>query len=301
VTDLGTRTSCFTDAHLDEWRTKGYVVVEGFLTSEEVERALEDLHTVVPTWEQYRDDRASWPDTKPLTFLSFPYKAEAVNDLTVHPDLIDFAERALGTDDIVLGHSEVLAKYADEMDFDQGMHADYMNNSLAVPADDDVDQLASITYYNDVTVDLGPTRVVSFEDSEPWRDRPGWLRADAPELFEREHSVVVPAGSIVVYTMKTYHRGSAFTATEGARFSHHIAYQRADMTWGGWRSYPQLGQTPSMQALMTRLDPRQRSVIGFPRVGHRYWTPWTIDAVQRRYPDMDMTPYREGLAGAGSD
>ena len=30
----------------------------------------------------------------------------------------------------------------------------------------------------------------------------------------------------------------------------------------------------------------------------RYWTPDTVDAVGRRYANMDMTPYWEGLGGS---
>lgn len=296
MTQQTVKASCFTAAHLDEWRGNGFVIVEGFLSEAEVARAQADLHTLVPTWEQYRDDRQSWPDAKPLTWLQFPYKVPALDDVTLHSELLDFAEQALGPYDVVLAHSEILAKYAGEADFDQPMHVDYMNNTLVVPPpDDDIDALASITYYSDVTVELGPTRVVSFQESEKWSERPSWPRDDAPELFERERKVTVPAGSIIIYTMKTFHRGSAFTATEGARFSHHIAYQRAEMTWSGWRSFPQLGAQPWMAELVTRLDPRQRSALGFPRPGHAYWRDATIAAVQRRYPDMDMTPYRDAL------
>jgi hypothetical protein len=46
-----------------------------------------------------------------------------------------------------------------------------------------------------------------------------------------------------------------------------------------------------MAALLVRLTPDQRSMIGFPSIGDGYWTPETIEGVHRRYPDMDLAPY----------
>ena len=220
------------------------------------------------------------------------YDSDVLNDLTLHPKLVGFALRALGTDRILLSHSEILSKYADTTDFDQDMHCDYRNNTLVVPSLDDIDQVASITYYSDVTVDLGPTRVLKFSESAQWSDKPSWKRDEAPELFDLEHSVTLPAGSILLYTMKTYHRGSAFTAAAGARYSHHIAFQRATNTWAGWRSFPALGGQPILERTLVALSADQRSMVGFPVPGDPYWTAGTIAAVQERYPDMDMSAYQ---------
>jgi ectoine hydroxylase-related dioxygenase (phytanoyl-CoA dioxygenase family) len=186
-----------------------------------------------------------------------------------------------------------MAKYAGhDFDFDQKMHMDYGNNTFVVPVGNRFEQLASITYLTDVTIEMGPTRVVSYVDGAPWSHATHWTREAAPELFAAERAVTVPAGSIFLYSMRTFHRGSAMTASSGVRHSLHVAYQHRSMTWGGWRNYVRTAPRPDMATLITQLSPDRRSMVGFPPIGDPYWTPESIDAVQRRYPEMDLTPYR---------
>ena len=58
-----------------------------------------------------------------------------------------------------------------------------------------------------------------------------------------------------------------------------------------------------MSAMPTRylseLSVMQRTVLGFPAPGDRYWTKDTVDAVGQRYPEMDMTPYKSAAAATG--
>ncbi|MGI9597571.1 MAG: phytanoyl-CoA dioxygenase family protein, partial [Acidimicrobiales bacterium] len=191
-----------TDDHLETWRRDGYCVVESFLHADVVAETVDQLHRTLPTWQQFRDDRSAWPDAEPLTWQQFPYQASMMNDLALNPELISFARRALGTDDIMLSHSEAMAKYAADHDFDQQMHMDYPNNTFVVPIDGDFEQLASISYLTEVSIELGPTRVVSSADGERWAHQHKWDRADAPELYQRERAITVPAGSIFLYSMR---------------------------------------------------------------------------------------------------
>ncbi|MGH1492333.1 MAG: phytanoyl-CoA dioxygenase family protein [Acidimicrobiales bacterium] len=288
-TRLSTR---LTDEHLETWRRDGYCIVERFIDADVVAATVAELHEHVPTWEQFRDDRESWPEAEPLIWQQFPYRSNLMNDLALNPEMISFARRALGTDDIMLSHSEAMTKYASDHDFDQQMHMDFPNNTFVVPMGDDFEQLASISYLTDVTLELGPTKVVSYADSDRWAHKPRWSREDAPELFESERAITVPAGSVFLYSMRTFHRGSALTATEGLRHSIHIAYQRRSMTWGGWRSFVREAQKAPAENLVTRISADQRTMIGFPPPGDKYWTPEAIAAVQQRYPEMDMSLYR---------
>lgn len=288
-----------TDDHLEAWENDGYVVVEGFLTPEELEAGHRDLQQMWPTWEELSLAPRRYPAIKGVVTTAFPYEGPTLNRTTLHPELIAFAQRALETDDIVLAHSELLAKYAGRGDFDQPLHMDFGNNTLVVPPDGRHDQVASILYYTDVTIDMGPTHVVSFPDAGDRAMSPSMRsREDDPELYRRERSVTAPAGSLLLYTMRTFHRGSAMTASAGARFSHHVAWQRADVTWGGWRSFPMHGGRPTMDHLLEELTPLQREMIGFPRPGHPFWTQLTVASVGQRYPAMDMGPYLDALAGA---
>jgi hypothetical protein len=51
---------------------------------------------------------------------------------------------------------------------------------------------------------------------------------------------------------------------------------------------------------MELASPRQREAIGFPPVGHEYWNEEMIEGVSRRFPGMDMTPYRDALVSRSS-
>jgi hypothetical protein len=274
------------DEDIGRWRSEGYVVVEGVLDEADLAGAHADLERLVPTFAQVRDEGA-----QPPYWSSFPYQAETLDRLALHPTIIDFAERALG-EDVLLSHSEMLHKYAGVGDHDQEMHQDHGNNSMIVPSMVDPDQVASITYLTDVTLELGPTGVVAFEDGAPWRHQRSWSRADAPDLYRAEHRAAVPAGSTVFYTMRTFHRGTRMTAAEGCRHTLHVALQRTSSTWAGWRSFAKAGDQPETGGLLARLTPRQRSVIGFPKPGHPYWTDEAIADVQRRHPMLDLDPYR---------
>jgi hypothetical protein len=47
---------------------------------------------------------------------------------------------------------------------------------------------------------------------------------------------------------------------------------------------------------MSKMSVRQRDLFGFPPPGSEYWNAQTLRDVQMRYPEMDMTPYREAVA-----
>ncbi len=65
---------------------------------------------------------------------------------------------------------------------------------------------------------------------------------------------------------------------------------RLDAPWvqygGPWH-----GASPEHLA---QLSPWSRSAIGWPMPGNRYWTEKNIAAVAKRYPGIDMHPYRRG-------
>ena len=279
--------------HLDSWQRHGYVVIEDFVDSITLTHAQESLHQILPTWEQWRDQRHLWPDARELTVLHFPFGKSPLDDIVFDPDLIAFAQTALGTQEIVVSHSEILSKYVSDVDFGQPMHLGYTDNTLVVPPSDQHEQLASIIYYTDITAGMGPTCVVSVCNSKSFSNETCVTRdvQGAQQLYGAEVPLTVKAGSILLYTMRTFHRGSSLLATAGVRLTHHVSYQRAGTTWGGWRSFAKLGDTRGMAELLTRLSPHERSMIGFPSPSDAYWTAETIAGVARRYPMMDMSPY----------
>lgn len=285
-----------TDEHFDHWLTHGYVIVEEFLRSSELKSARKNIASYMPTWEEYDRAPARYRplmQSAGLAYAWFPFVGDTLNDISTHPDLIGLAEKITGTDEIALSHSQIVGKYAGARDYDQSLHCDYSNNTLVYPKNDrSMFDIPMILYYSDVSEDLGPTHVVSQRHTPSPPDPPTLEREDFPAVYEQEVPVVVPAGSILIYSMRTYHRGSSMRAKEGSRFSHHLGLRTAGHRWLGQSAFNNKGDTPEMIRFLEMATPRQRELVGFPPCGHPYWDEDTLAGVALRYPGMDMTPYK---------
>ena len=87
--------------------------------------------------------------------------------LAFQPDLVDAAERFLGSDDPKLYKVELWAKYSGAVDYDQPLHRDFGNHTLVVPRNDGVGrQLTLFTLLSDVTEADGPTKLMPLEQSQ---------------------------------------------------------------------------------------------------------------------------------------
>ena len=297
------------DDEVAHWHEHGYVIVEDFLDEDELAGGREDMYRIFPTAEQYAADPSRYPAIerrKGQGNDEFPYaEGPTLNRNTTLPELLSFVERTLGTDDILLTQSLIWSKYGRDGDaLEQALHFDYVDNSLVVPADDrSLDQIPMILYYEDVTADLGPTYVLSRRhyaemplvdnrDQDPlqWSFRTKEAHGD---LYDDEVAVTVPAGSLMAFAMDTLHRGSAMYSPAGGRFSQHLVFRNANCNWMGWRSFPRYSWVPAFIRYVEEATVRERTVIGFPPPGHRYWTARTIREVNARYPRMDMKPYAD--------
>ena len=289
-----------TDAALDEVRDRGFTIVEGFLTDDELQAAREALWLHFPKPDEYFADPSQHPRFSLSQFAGveeFPYRSWDLNRLAFHPDLVDAAERVLGTRELHLYKVELWAKFAGAIDYDQPLHRDYGSHSLVVPRRDGAyQQMTTFIFLSDVTDEDGPTRIVPFEHSRDVPFTP--LYGEFRSLAEFEVPAIGPAGSLLVYRTDVLHRGSNFTAAGRARYSLLADYQARGSTWGGKMSWPK--QSPERWAkLMPQCSVRERDLFGFPRPGDRYWNEQTLADVAARYPGMDMTPYRAGAPTYG--
>jgi ectoine hydroxylase-related dioxygenase (phytanoyl-CoA dioxygenase family) len=294
--------SGISEADYQHWREHGYVIVR-LLDDDLLQAALENIYEYLPSWEEYvryplryRHTVAA-PVRAPGQGATFPFVGDALNTTSVHPDFVEFAERVMGTKKIMLSHGQMGGKYAGTRDFEQQLHSDYGNNTLVVPKpDSEILDLPCIVYYTDVTVDLSPTYIVpqDFTRDDPLVPRHR-SREEYPELYEHEFPVTVPAGSAVIYSMNTFHRGSALRGSEGVRFAQNIGLKRIDAPWTGQETFQHEGGRPEMDHFIENATPRQRELAGFPAVGDPYWDKRTVDIVAARYPGLDITPYRDAL------
>jgi ectoine hydroxylase-related dioxygenase (phytanoyl-CoA dioxygenase family) len=296
-----------TDEHVAEWREHGYAIVRGLLSPDELAAARRDLARYFPTGDEFADARRRYPHlgtTNEAEQPEFPFDGDALNDVTVHPEIVSFVERALGTSAVTLAASLLWAKYTGTRDYEQALHADYAYGyDLLYPREDgDYPFVLVFVYYEDVTAELGPTHVVSRRETRGLDLVPNLrTREEAPELYARERAVTVPAGSALLLSHSTFHRGSALRAPRGARFAHFIGYRATRHAWLGWMAPTQRQYVAraEMQRFVERATPRQRELVGIPPPGHEYWTPEMIAGVGARYPGMDMTPYARAVR-AGS-
>jgi ectoine hydroxylase-related dioxygenase (phytanoyl-CoA dioxygenase family) len=281
------------DATLDEVHERGFALVEGFLTSEELTAAQEALWMHFPKPEDYFADPARYVRYAESQFAGveeFPYRSWDLNRLVFHPDLVDAAERYLRTTELHLYKVELWAKFAGASNYDQPLHRDYGSHSLVVPRHDGgYQQLTTFIYLSDVTDADGPTRIVPYDRGRDVPFTPLYIEFGA--LADAEVSAVGPAGSLLVYRTDILHRGSDLTGTGRSRFSLLVDYQARGTTWGGKMAWPK--QSPQRWAkLMPRCSVRERDLFGFPRPGDVYWNDQTLGDVALRYPGMDMAPYR---------
>ena len=304
---------------VDHWKTHGYVLIENLLSPEEIKKANDAWQTYMPTWEEYQlkkvqykyfagTSRRNAPGSGIASGVryDFPFENQVLNQLAIHPYLVAFAERITGTEDLALNFSILRGKYAGVGDFEQSLHSDLSNNTLVIPPKGHkwLD-IPMIWYLTDVTPDLGPTYVVSQEHTEHrrliedgFRDH---TRERFPELYEVERPTTVPAGSVMIYSMRTFHRGSAMKAKEGCRIVQFTGFHTNGAPWSPPVDYQLAMGSGVMNQFLISADPDQRRLVGFPPVGHSYWEDSdSLEAVSNRYPKMDMRPYGGGPAKEGA-
>ncbi len=152
------------DESLDELESEGFTILPGFLATDELAAACEALWQAYPTPEQYHanpDEYAQFGASQFAGMRFFPYAEWALNRLAFHPDLVDAAERFLGSVDLELYKIELWAKYSGAIDYAQPHHRDFGNHSLVVPREDGAyRQMTSFILLSDVTINDGPTAIV---------------------------------------------------------------------------------------------------------------------------------------------
>ena len=276
----------------DHWDEHGYVVASAFFSAEEVARAADDLLAQTP--------HPDTPTPPPNPFFSrddfFPFPSEAANALVAHDAILDVVEQVTGCEEIVLSIANAVVKHAGAANFDQPLHCDYPNNTVVFPDDSQgrFRNVGVIVYLTDVTEELGPTYVVSQQHyvGDPLHQS---LRSRPDDLYQHEIPVVGPAGTVLFYGLRTFHRGSQMSAGQGHRITLHPVYLPADAYWMQRAGFAAEAGSPTFQRFIQKATPRQRRLVDFPLPGHPYWTEQTLAGVAARYPGADLRPYREGL------
>ncbi|MGB6091514.1 MAG: phytanoyl-CoA dioxygenase family protein [Candidatus Binataceae bacterium] len=226
---------------------RGFTIVENFLEPETLAAAQQALWEIYPRPEDYFRAPEEHPELSRGQFAGlrlFPYVSWALNRLPVHPDLVDSAQRLLGTQDLEIYKIELWAKYSGAINYDQPHHRDFGNHSLVVPrADRQHTQMTTFILLSDVTAEDAPTKLVPLEFT---RELPLSKRLTSfGRLFDHEVAATASAGSLLIYKTDVFHRGSDFTGVNRSRFMMLVDFQQRGWRWQGKMSWPDRADMPA--------------------------------------------------------
>jgi hypothetical protein len=253
-----------TPFQVESWRRHGYALVQDLLPLELIDAARADALAHFPPT----------PGNRAADFGSggrfvFPSHSAAVNDITLHSNLLGAVGALLGVPsrDIRLTQSDLWAKYgrsaksSDPLDNDdQRIHVDYPNHTLTHPPSwDSPEAVEMIVYLSDLDDCGGATHVVprtgDGDPAYPWpilgtpgvaglewvNDRSAaerYLVDKAPDvaafrtehLYAREAAVRFKPGTVLLYRHDTWHRGTPLLA--GAlRIVMNLTFRLAASEW----------------------------------------------------------------------
>ena len=299
---------------VEQWRTQGWTVVHDLVPTEEIDAAVEELwdhfphpidyHSGHPAAQaqfegestdlryqptkqgnshQLSDGQSEGAEFRLRQFLGhvlFPYDSYLLNRLQIHPNVVDFAKKAMGDEDIRLYQARIWGKYTGVTNYEQQFHQD--RNHTIVP--DRVEpgwwNMLGFLYLSDVEEGVGPTQILSIGDSPPGTN---------PQAAAGRR------GSYLAYRTDVWHRGVDLTREGGSRFLMNIAFKHAHHEWIGFDSFQQNANRGPWSKFAASCTPDELALFGAPRPGHPFWTPELVEALKERYQGIDITPWLEGL------
>ncbi|TDD57410.1 hypothetical protein E1263_23860 [Kribbella antibiotica] len=297
---------------VSEWQTRGFVVLPAFLSDDDLAPALSELPTMFPTPDGFHDGtderRTRYLEDEFDGIDGFPFASTEFSMLAVHPKIMDLAETLLGQSDLRLSSAETWAKFTGATSYDQELHRDYLNQTILVPSTEDPYQhLELFVFLTDVPKELGPPHLVSYEHTAQLPMNPNFYPRkngsgdfvspdDNTALYDAEQSGSAPAGSVIAFNTRTFHRGTGLWKPRGARYSMQLIFRPAEADWGQRTAWAPRSHEPAWYNFVPRATPRQLALFGFPAPGHPYWTDQTLTGITQRYPGLDTTPWRQHLS-----
>ena len=303
----------FGPEHIDAWRRDGGVLIRDFFTADEVAAVRADFEAVFAR-DKGADEALNrkkagevgrFNPSQFKTLDAVPFDCSpALNLIGVHPALVAFAKTALETDHVQLYQCQAWAKFTGDADYDQPFHCDYSNHTLTAPSEDaHLNSVTILCYFTDVSEGHGPAHYVTRPDSAKVARPEDSLSGDAQAqarlqaaLLPYERSTAAPAGSVFPYSIDVYHRGTNLTEPGGRRYAVMSCFKAAGDESIGYHAW-QYHHTRPWARIFDHATPEQLACFGVQRPGDPFWTDVTLARAQARYPNWDLTPYREAMAG----
>jgi ectoine hydroxylase-related dioxygenase (phytanoyl-CoA dioxygenase family) len=292
----------FTSELKERWDTDGWCIVPEVIPQVQLTAAQEAMHRYFPTPAEMLEGggtgAGAW-HTWDAPWPEFPFHSTRLNALVLHDRVVDLAELLLGTSDLILYMGLVTAKYANQSsDYNQLLHTDYPNHMLVVPRHEiGYQQVEFFVYLTDVAEEDGATRFVSWQKTKDIPVEQHTLNYEEyAELYEDRSMAAAPAGSVVAYRPDVYHRSVDHRDPARYRVMLHVSFRPREASWGGYQAWPMRGFSAELIKYVQQATPRQLELLGVPGPGHPYWNPATLQGMQRRYPGLDMSPWREAMS-----
>ena len=292
--------------HITQWREEGFAIIEDFFRPDEIDPIFSDFERLyshlAPQTESAHELIKKPPGALGAMHYkqfqnidSLPYDGSvAMNLISLHPALIAFAQDLLEVESVHLYQSHTWAKFTGEADYDQMHHCDFGNHTLTVPSDHPSQRsIDFIVYISDVSDDLGALHYVTKSDSDRLL-APGAVVAevaDQPRLKAVERSAAAGAGSLVVHSIDTFHRGTNLSRPNGKRYTMTVGYKAAGNDMIGFHVWQSAANRP-WPLVLNNAMPEQLACLGIPLPGSSYWTPRTLALTEARWPEWDLTPWR---------
>ncbi len=323
----------FTEEHVEQWRTEGWVLIPELVPAEAIDAALDDMWRVLPTPEEFHageggsrqdaflggtdqrrlfsehdrpdEDGPAFRNEQFLGQAMFPFPgSNRLNRLIVHPNMVGFAEAAIASTDLLIYQMSIWAKYTGVANYEQPHHQDHNHSVVPPRTEPDYWFMEGFLYLSDVDEDVAPTHAVRVSDSGGGMEVGVRTPEQAPELYAAERSAAGPRGSYLAYRPDVWHRGVNLEREGGARFLYGISFKQANQDWVGYTNVQPRATTPRFVRFVESCTPRELALFGVPLPGHAYWDEPTIDATAARHPGPDIEPWRAGLGsgptGSGS-
>jgi hypothetical protein len=281
-----------------QWQTEGWAVVNGLVPEEDVDVVADELEKLfaTDTFADYNRSKGfgdgspegrSFRSTQFQGMRGFPQPGcPTLNDLFLHPRLIEFARLALDEQDLRIYQAAIWGKWAGAVNYEQPLHQDG-NHSLVPPRmEPGFWHLETFLYLSDVDVGSAPPRLVPRSQSAvPYED-----------LYQHEVVATGCRGSLLAYRSDVWHRGTDFLRPDASRFVLVESFRPAGADWFGYDAFPRLGLDSTFRSFAAGKSAEELALFGVPRPGHAYWNDATVEAMAAKYPGLDVSPWEAALA-----
>ena len=319
-----------TKNQIKQWREKGYVIVSNLIEPQLLDKCITFMNHKYPNPENAckdfgsEDGELEFPSVKIIDRITIHHNIiSGVKKLLNSDNILLLQSDAWGKG----GYNKIsnMSNMSNMSNQDQRMHMDYGNNTFLHPSDwNSPETVANIIYLSDTQITGGGTSVVPRLGKDdplyktPYINMPGQnryrfyndrstaekymstisleMKQFRERLYNREIITNPKIGDILFYRLDLWHRGTPVNIGK-VRNVINLLWKKKDCFWiNTWNK----GWTKKMyggviEKLFTQMSPIQRSVIGIPTPGDKYWNKEKLKLLKARYPDIDMSPYLSKL------